>query len=262
VAGRACTLLELRAADLLSGAAEHAWLRVWTETLVLAYLTNRTLPVPPGPLRRRWAGLDPRQRECALATLIDRSVTARGVSMRDSYDPDRLAASVSSTALRLLAGVAPDGTRAGPVWVVPQLRWLHEIERICPLGGPRPDPYDRAPPLDFDLAGAMDWPGMRVGHRIRALRRHPLSMELAANRRVAWNLLVGGDDQNGFLADLAAVMVGQDPGLQVSQVAAVLGISGWLEVVLSWPRRFVAEEADDFFGLADDELESGLPRDR
>jgi hypothetical protein len=262
VTERACTLLELRAADLLSGAAEHAWLRVWTETLVLAYLTNRSLPAPPGLLRRRWAAMDPRRRECALATLIDRSVGARGVSMRGSYDPDRLAAGVASTALGLLGGMAPDGKRAGPVWVVPQLRWLHEIERICPLDGPRPDPYDRAPPLDYDLVGIMDWPDMRIGHRISALRRHPLSMELASNRRAAWNLLAGDDDQGGFLADLAAVMVGQDPGLQVSYAAAMMDISGWLEVVLSWLRRFVTEEADDFFGLAADELGPGSLPDR
>ena len=76
-------------------------------------------------------------------------------------------------------------------------------------------------------------------------------MELAANRRVAWNLLVGEDDQGGFLADLAAVMVGQDQGLQVSHAAAVMGVSGWLEVVLSWPRRFVVAAADDFSVLAD-----------
>jgi hypothetical protein len=262
VTDRACTLLELRAADLLSGAAEHAWLRVWTETLVLAYLTNRSLPAPPGLLWRRWAAMDPRRRECALATLIDRSVGARGVSMRGSYDPDRLAAGVASTALGLLGGMAPDGKRAGPVWVVPQLRWLHEIERICPLDGPRPDPYDRAPPLDYDLVGIMDWPDMRIGHRISALRRHPLSMELASNRRAAWNLLAGDDDQGGFLADLAAVMVGQDPGLQVSYAAAMMDISGWLEVVLSWLRRFVTEEADDFFGLAADELGPGSLPDR
>jgi uncharacterized protein len=265
VAGRACTLLELRTADLLSGAPEHAWLRLWTETLVLAYLTNHNLPLPPGLLRQRWAALDPRRRECALATLIDRSVGARGASVRGSYDPDRLAASVAFVALGLLDGMPPGGIRAGPVWVVPHLRWLHEIERICPLGGPRPDPYDRAPPLDFDLAprgtGAMDGADMRIGHRIGVLRRHPLSMELAANRRVAWNLLVGDDDQSGYLADLAAVMVGRDPGLQLSHAAAAMNVSGWLEVVLSWPRRFI-EQAADCFALAADELEPGLPRDR
>jgi hypothetical protein len=39
-------------------------------------------------------------------------------------------------------------------------------------------------------------------------------------------------------------------------------VSGWLEVVLSWPRRFVTAEADDFFGLAGDELEPEAPEDR
>jgi uncharacterized protein len=245
---RACTLRELRGADLLSASAEHAWLRVWTQTLVLAFLTNKGLPAPPGLLRRQWAGLDPRRRECALATVIDRSVGARAVSMRGSYDPDRLAESVSSAALPLLAGISPAGVRPGPVWVVPQLRWLHEIDRVCPLGGPPADPADRAPPLDFDLVGAGDWPDMRIGHRIRVLRRHPLAMELERNRRIAWNLLLGDDDQGGFLADLAAVLVGQDPGLQLSQAAAMMNVSGWLEVVLSWPRRFIAADADDYFG--------------
>ena len=183
--------------------------------------------------------------------------------MRGSYDPGRLAASLASAALPLLDGLPPGGTRAGPAWVVPQLRWLHEIERICPLGGPWPDPCASAPPLDFDLAGTVDRADIRIGHRIRTLRRHPLSMELAANRRVAWNLLVGDDDQSGFLADLAAVMVGHDPGLQVSHAAAMMEVSGWLEVVLSWPRRFVTEEAEDFSGLPADELESAqVPRDR
>jgi hypothetical protein len=251
---RACTLRELRGADLLSVSAEHAWLRVWVQALVLAFLTNKSLPVPPGLLRQRWAALDARRRECALATLIDASVSARAVSMRGSYDPDRLAESVSSAALPLLAGIPPAGIRPGPVWVVPQLRWLHEFERVCPLGGPPADPDDRAPPLDFDLVGARDWADMRIGHRIHVLRHHPLSMELESNRRIAWNLLLGDDDQEGFLADLAAVMVGQDPGLQLNHAAAMMHASGWLKVVLSWPRRFVTADADDYFGPEPDEL--------
>src|SRR5487761_816278 len=40
-AERACTLYELRGADLMAAGAEQAWLRIWTETLVLAFLTNR-----------------------------------------------------------------------------------------------------------------------------------------------------------------------------------------------------------------------------
>jgi hypothetical protein len=248
-AGRACTLQELRGADLLSAAAEQAWLRIWTETLVLAFLTNRSLPAVPARLLHRWAGLDARQRECALATLIDGSVGARAISMRGSYDPHQLAASAASAALAMLAGETPPGSRGGPNWVVPQLRWLHEFERVCPLGGLQADRYDRAPPLDFDLVGAQDWPDMRVGHRVDALRHHPLAMELEPNRRIAWNLLLGDDDQRGFLADLAAVMVGQDPGVHLVQAAAAMDVSGWFEVVLSWPRRFVAGEPGDVFGL-------------
>ena len=52
---RACTLLELRSADLLAAAPEFAWLRVWTEAMVLAFLTNSPLPVVPSTLRQRWS---------------------------------------------------------------------------------------------------------------------------------------------------------------------------------------------------------------
>jgi hypothetical protein len=95
---------------------------------------------------------------------------------------------------------------------------------------------------------------MRVGHRIFALRRHPLSMELEPNRRIAWNLLFGEDDHNGFWADLAAVMVGQDPDLQLDHAALMMEVTGWLTVVLSWPYRFVSAEAEDLPGLEGVEL--------
>jgi len=255
--GRACTLVELRRAELLSAAAEQAWLRVWTETLVLAFLTNRGLPAVPPGLQRRWSGLDARLRACALGTLVDRSVGTRAASLRCSYDPRRLAASASSAARRVLAGETPPGTTGGPGWVAGPLRWLHEIERICPFGGPRPDPYDPAPPPDFDLAGAAGPPAVRadarVGSRVRELRRDPLAMELEPNRRVAWNLLLGEDDQRGFLADVAAVMVGRDQGLQLAQAATDMGVSGWLEAVLSWPRRFIGDAASEAFALTSGE---------
>src|SRR5690242_12967695 len=49
--------------------------------------------------------------------------------------------------------------RAGAVWVIPQLRWLHEMERLTPFGRDRLRPGDIAPPLDFGLAGLPDWRG-------------------------------------------------------------------------------------------------------
>jgi len=81
---------------------------------------------------------------------------------------------------------------------------------------------------------------MRMGHRLRALRRHPLSTELPRNRMLAWTVLLGDDDQRGFTQDLATVGVGLAPGNQLRQVAGAMAAGPWLEVVLSWPRRFVA----------------------
>jgi hypothetical protein len=114
------------------------------------------------------------------------------------------------------------------------------MERVWPGGGTPPDPRECAPPLDFDLPGLPDWPGMRAGHRLRALRRHPLSMELPRNRVLAWTALAGEDDQQAFGQDLAMLGVGLDTGGQLHQVAGLMGVTAWLETVLSWPRRLIA----------------------
>ena len=144
--------------------------------------------------------------------------------------------------MRLLDEGRGAGTRQGPGWVIPQLRWLHEMEQVFPLGGGRPDPAGRAPPTDFDLPGLAGWPDMRMGHRLRALRRHPLSTELPQNRLLAWTALLGDDDQRGFTQDLATVGVGLGPGAQLRQAADAMEAGAWLAVVLSWPRRFVARD--------------------
>jgi len=139
VSGRACSLIELRSADLLAGAPEDAWLRIWAEALVLALLTNRPLPVVPAPLRTRWAALDQRLRECLLATAVDRSLRGRAVGVRAFYDPQALSAAAAATALTLLDGGKGAGLPPGSEWVIPQLQWLHEVERVCPLNGGPPD---------------------------------------------------------------------------------------------------------------------------
>jgi uncharacterized protein len=239
VDGRACTLLELRAADLLAGSPDDAWLRVWTEALVLAYLTNRRLPLVPAILRQRWVELAPRLRECLLATVIDGAMTARALTVRSCYDPQRLSAATAETARRMLEGGKGAGTQPGPDWVIPQLRWLHEIDRVYPLHGDPPDVFAPAPRLDFALAGVADRPDVRIGQRIRGLRRHPLSMELPRNRLPAWNVLLGEDDQRGFTEDLESIVIGASHRGQLRQAAGEMGISGWLEPVLSWPRRFI-----------------------
>jgi uncharacterized protein len=239
VTGRACNLLELRGADLLAAAPEDAWLRIWAEALVLAFLTNRPLPVVPASLRARWAELDERLRECLLATAVDRSLRGRALAVRAFYDPERLSEATAATALKLLDGGPGAMARPGADWVIPQVQWLHEVERVCPLGSDEPDPFAPAPPLDYPLAGLTDQAGLRIGQRVSSLRRHPLSMELARNRQPAWTVLLGEDEQRSFADDLAAVIIGVSHRGQLRQAAGEMGIVGWLDVVLSWPRRFI-----------------------
>jgi DNA helicase HerA-like ATPase len=240
VTGRACTLLELRNADLLAAAAEDAWLRVWAEALLLAHLTHRPVPLVPAALRQRWAGLEPRLRECLLATVTERALAGRSLVLRASYDPQALATALAGTAQRMLGGGNGAGARPSPDWVIPQVRWLHEADRVYPMDSEPPDVFAPAPPLDFPLPGVPDGPGTRVGQRISGLRRSRYSMELARNRMPAWRILLGHDDQAGFAGDLASVIIGASHRGQLRQAAGEMGIAGWLEPVLSWPRRFIA----------------------
>jgi hypothetical protein len=75
-------------------------------------------------------------------------------------------------------------------------------------------------------------------------------MELGRNRQPAWTVLLGEDDQRGFTEDLASVMIGASHRGQVRQAAGEMGISGWLEAVLSWPRRFIVGDDDLLSGSA------------
>ncbi len=243
--GRACNLLELRSADLLADSPDFAWLRVWAEAMVLAFLTNSALPAVPASLRQRWSGLDGRLAECVLATVIERTIASRSGAIRACFDPADLAVAVSATSLRILNGGKGAGTQVGPDWVIPQLQWLHELERALPLTGPSPDPFELALPLEFELPGLIDRPDIKVGQRISALRRHPLSMELDSNRLPAWTALLGEDDQRGFSADLALLAVGSSHRGQLLQAAGEMGVVGWLEPVLSWPRRFIVGSDND-----------------
>ena len=93
-AGRACTLLEIRAADLLASSPDDAWLRVWAEALVLAHLTNRPLPVVPAVLRAALAGLDAAAARVPAGHGPRPAAGGRALAVRARYDPERLAAAV------------------------------------------------------------------------------------------------------------------------------------------------------------------------
>ena len=252
--GRACSLFELRTAELMSGSTDDAWLRIWAETLVLAFLTNREIPAVPEPVRRRWAGSDSdaRLRECVLATIVERAVAARATSLRESYDPGRLTGSVAQTALRILDGAVDlIGGSAGGAWVIPQLRWVHEVEQALAA----PSRSGRAPDLTYDLRIA-DGPGVTADDRLDQLAQHPLSMELERNKSPAWNALVGNDEHAAFFDDIATVQVGVDPYARVGAAARVME-ADWLLDVLSWPGRFMADIAHSGDDGPADSLPSG-----
>jgi len=247
--GRPCTGYELHAASLLADDDEQAWLRLWAQTLLLAFLAGRPLPRVPAEVLAVWRALSPPRRECVLATIVDRAVTARAPALRRCYDPAALTSVAAAVADRMLDQAAVP-FRAGPVWVIPQLRWLHELERLDPLGGTGIRPDDIAPPLDFGLAGLPDWPGIRVRDRRSALGRHPLSMASPRNRRLACLALLGEDGRAGLDADLAAAVLGVSPAARLPHAARLMGAGahgpdpGWLEVVLSWPDRLIRPACD------------------
>jgi len=242
---RPCDGYELSAADLLAHGDGQVWLRLWAQTLVLAFLTGRPLPRVPPELRSAWRALSPRSRECVLATVLDVAVTARATALRRYYDPRCLLAVAAAVAVRMLEGSADVPFRAGQLWVIPQLRWLHETERLNPLGRGAIRLDDIAPPLDFGLAGLPDWPGIRVRDRLGGLQRHPLSMESARNRRSARIALLGEDGRGSFDVDLATAAIGLSAQARLRYAARMMGVGapgpepGWLEVVLSWPHGII-----------------------
>ncbi|MEU4833328.1 ATP-binding protein [Streptosporangium sp. NPDC023615] len=239
--GRACTLVELREADLLAEAPEWAWLRIWADTLVLAFCTNRPMPGVPRVLAEAWSELPARRRECLLATTVERSVGRRAWALRTVGDPATLTEQVAAVATRLLGPDREPGERPGPAWVIGQVRWLHEVDRLFPHGQPAPNPRGSAPVMEYALfsrasgaAGASEL----LGHRAKALRHHPLSMEVERNRELAWRAILGDDEREGVDRDVDTVTIGVDPAERLRQVAQTMG-AGWLESVLSWPHRFV-----------------------
>ena len=273
---RDATRNEIRGAEPLGHPEGQVWLRLWTRTLVLAFLVARPLPQVPAAAGEGWLALSPRSRECLLTTMIGDAVTPRAPALRASYDPGRLTSVITAVADRMLdraaadlgrpgaglpsvsasPGTAPGGEngpvpfRAGHVWVIPQLRWLHEVERALPLGQERIRLEDFAPPLEFGLAGLPDWPGIKVKDRLGALRRHPLSMTAEHNRQSATIALLGGEPGAGLDADLAMAGTELGPRQRLHHAARMMGVGGrdshpgWLEVVLSWPQRIIGSAAE------------------
>lgn len=242
----ACTLMQLRQADLAAAGDDAAWLRAWVEALVLAYLTNHPRPVPPDTLRRQWDFMEPRTRECLLATVIERAVGSRATALRRTFAPDQLTSTLATDARRLLDRQddrfdVPPGT----TWVVPQIRWLHELEVLFPRGERWPDLWTHAPAGVYDLSDVPGEAGVPIGHRMYALRRHPLSAEIAQNRNIAWRVIRGDDDHHDAFMDDLDTLLSWAPEEDRSDNIAEQLHTAWLPAVLSWPGRFIVTPHDD-----------------
>ncbi|HEY6789675.1 MAG TPA: hypothetical protein VI365_20435 [Trebonia sp.] len=220
----------------LAGAPEAAWLRLWTQTLLLGFLSGRPLPLVPDTLRTIWGQLDARRRDAVLEVIAERSVAARAPALRASYPPRVLVVVLSQVARDLLAGHAAPA-RAGRTWVPPQLRWAHEADRAGwqrPIAGEVAG-WELAPPLDFALAGLPDWPGMRAADRLTLLLRHPLSLADSGNRALAAAAVFGTDGRDGFDADLAAAL--PRAAQRVAEASRLMDCPGdWLVTVVRWPQ--------------------------
>ena len=161
--------------------------------------SSPTGPCPRCPPRcapgcgRNWA---PGWSVCLLATVTDQAVAVRARALRPSYDPAHLTASLA----RAAAGALGEGTRPGagpgagpgPDWVVPQVRWLHEVDRLCPgrRRAPRPGPVRtnaRLPPArPRGLAGRAGGPpaaGAAAASAVHGFRGEPAGRLDRAARR-------------------------------------------------------------------------------
>src|SRR5690606_18190037 len=111
--------------------------------------------------------------------------------------------------------------------------------RPAPPHPPHPFPTRRSSDLIFHQNGAgPDRHGELLGHRAKALRHHPLSMEMDHNRELAWRVILGDDELESFRRDVDAVAIGVEPQARLRHVGQTMG-AAWLEGVLAWPHRFV-----------------------
>jgi hypothetical protein len=225
----------------LADATETAWLRLWTQTLLLGFISGRPLPMVPDVLRTLWGQLDTRRRDAVLEVIAERSVAARSSALRASYPPRVLGAVLSRVAGDLLDGHAGPA-RAGRTWVPPQLRWAHEADRAGwqrpgagQVGAGQVAGWELAPPLDYALAGLPDWPGMRAADRLTLLLRHPLSLSDGRNRALAAMAIFGIDGRATLDADLARAL--PRAVHRVAEASRLMDCLGdWLVIVVRWPQ--------------------------
>ena len=180
-ASDACTLRQIsRAEELVDGLPE---LTLWVEVEIIAHLIGGgyQLPAPPGAIIEQLRALDERTTQCAIASMVHRSVNARYALLAEFYDPallgTHLSAAIISTARdghEQAAGGPPNHmcARIEPAFQAGQRRFVDLIVRLLEL------PPETVTPNEVALegrrrgaAGLAD--GLGVAQAMTMLRDHP-----------------------------------------------------------------------------------------
>jgi hypothetical protein len=133
---RPCSLEEMAQA---TAASEDAAVVVWVEAAAAALVTGLAPPRPRHMIRESWP-VDPRLRECALASAADRAAGARRSAIARWVDVDDFGDRLRSELDALLTGRAlpsadPRRWRAGPYRWLDVQRALSRAEEETPTGG-------------------------------------------------------------------------------------------------------------------------------
>jgi uncharacterized protein len=206
----------------------------------------------PAEVLSVWRALSPPRRECVLATVLDRAVTARAAALQRFYDPAGLTSVLAAVADQMLDEAAAP-FRAGPFRAAPfragaglgypaaALAARARAAESARRPGIRPD--DIAPPPDFGRAARLArHPGPGPAQRAGAAPAvHGLAAQPAPGQPGApWRGRAAGLD-----ADLAIAALGVHTAARLPHAARLMGADahgsgpGWLEVVLSWPDRII-----------------------
>ena len=225
------------------GEPGEAWLRLWRGDAGAGhFLTGHGQPAVPARLRSWSPDLDRRLRECLLATVLDRTVlTGRW----PSGPPTTRAALAARPASGRAAGCSARarGRARGGAGLGESAGALAARDGAgMPPGRPRTRSRRPCAATRLRPAGLAGWPGMRMGHRLRGAAPPPaFHPSCRGTGWSCWTALLGDDDQRAVSWPTwppSASARARDAAAH--RAADAMEAGAWLEVVLSWPRRFMA----------------------
>jgi uncharacterized protein len=195
---RACVLHELNEARVL---AEVPAVVLWTEAVTAA----QVLGIRPPSLRQHVRALwptEPRSRDCALATAVDRAVDARRPYLRPWVDVEGFAARVRETMLAMLAGESPiryDRRRWQAGYYRYLLEWIKLSEAVDAVGATAAAAAAPHPETQEWRRRGLLLEGATLGQQLAEMARQPGFAP--GNKRA----VLGNPDRSGFSEALTRI---------------------------------------------------------